>query len=74
MTAGEIKGFTGVDDPYEEPSNAEVIVDTDNESIDLSLEKIIKKLETLGYLPIPDSISEKEEEKIRKRLEDLGYL
>ena len=28
--AGEIKGFTGVDDPYEEPSNPELVVDTES--------------------------------------------
>ena len=27
--AGEIKGFTGVDDPYEEPESAEIVVDTE---------------------------------------------
>src|SRR5918992_2345572 len=30
--AGEIKGFTGVDDPYEEPSEPEVVLDTEAES------------------------------------------
>ena len=27
--AGEIKGFTGVDDPYEEPENPEIVIDTE---------------------------------------------
>lgn len=48
--AGEIKGFTGVDDPYEEPTNAEVICDTDKETPEESADKIFKKLEELGYL------------------------
>ena len=30
--AGEIKGFTGVDDPYEEPADAELVVDTEEQS------------------------------------------
>ena len=30
--AGEIKGFTGVDDPYEEPENAEVVIDTEGQT------------------------------------------
>src|SRR5579859_2100250 len=38
--AGEIKGFTGVSDPYEAPLNAEVIVRTDRESINQSLSRI----------------------------------
>jgi len=48
--AGEIKGFTGVDDPYEEPQNAEVVCETEKESIEESIAKILSKLETLGYL------------------------
>lgn len=48
--AGEIKGFTGVDDPYEEPLQAEVVCETDKETPDESAEKVVKKLEELGYL------------------------
>jgi len=48
--AGEIPGFTGVSDPYEEPLDPEVIVDTDKETIDQSLAKIMAKIEELGYL------------------------
>jgi len=47
---GKIKNFTGVDDPYEEPENPEVVVETDKESIEESLQKIFSKLEELGYL------------------------
>ena len=48
--AGEIKNFTGVDDPYEAPPNPEVLVDTDNESEDESVEKVLDYLEKNGYL------------------------
>jgi len=48
--AGEIKGFTGVDDPYEPPINPEVVCHTDQESVDESVEKVLRKLEELGYL------------------------
>ncbi len=48
--AGEIKGFTGVDDPYEPPLNAEVVCHTDTESVEESVEKVLTKLEELGYL------------------------
>ena len=34
--AGEIKGFTGIDDPYEEPINADIVCDTDKESVEES--------------------------------------
>lgn len=48
--AGEIKDFTGVDDPYEEPENPELIFDTDKESVEESARKVIEKMKSLGYL------------------------
>lgn len=48
--AGEIKGFTGIDDPYEEPLAPEVLVYTDRETKEESLAKILTKLEELGYI------------------------
>lgn len=71
--AGEIKNFTGVDDPYEEPLNPEVVCETDKETPKESVNKIIKKIEELGYIE-PQVYTEEEEEIIKKRLEDLGYI
>jgi len=51
---GEIKQFTGVSDPYEEPLSPEVVVETDVESIEESCRKILNKLEALGYLAPSD--------------------
>lgn len=48
--AGEIQGFTGVNDPYEEPANPELILDTDKESIEESALKVMRVLEEKGYL------------------------
>jgi ATP sulfurylase/adenylyl-sulfate kinase len=48
--AGEIKGFTGVDDPYEPPLSPEVVVHTDRESPRESLARILATLERLGYV------------------------
>lgn len=48
--AGEIKEFTGISDPYEEPLNPEIFLDTDKESLEESAHKVIKKLNDLGYL------------------------
>ncbi|NUO83829.1 adenylyl-sulfate kinase [candidate division KSB1 bacterium] len=48
--AGEIKEFTGVSDPYEPPENPEVICETEKETPPESAEKIINKMEELGYL------------------------
>jgi adenylyl-sulfate kinase len=47
---GEIKEFTGVSDPYEEPLNAEIVLETDKETIDQSVAKVLKRLEELGLL------------------------
>jgi adenylylsulfate kinase len=54
---GKIKNFTGVDDPYEEPENPEVVVETDKESIEESVQKIFAKLVELGYLE-PDEVED----------------
>ena len=48
--AGEIKDFTGVDDPYEEPLNPELILDTDKETVEESAGKVLDKMRSLGYL------------------------
>lgn len=48
--AGEIKNFTGVNDPYEEPVNPEVVVDSSKEKIPESVDKIMNRLRELGYL------------------------
>jgi adenylylsulfate kinase len=48
--AGEIKGFTGIDDPYEPPSGPEVVCETDTESPDESARKVIDKLIEAKYI------------------------
>lgn len=48
--AGVIKEFTGVDAPYEPPENPELVINTDKETIEESAEKVMKKLEELGYI------------------------
>jgi adenylyl-sulfate kinase len=50
--AGEIKEFTGVSDPYEEPLTPEVVVETDLESIETSADRIIHALELRGLLTV----------------------
>jgi len=74
---GEVKNFTGVDDPYEPPDNPEIICETDKESVEESVNKIIRTLEMMGYIPAGDlsgDYSPEEEQKIKKRLKDLGYI
>ena len=48
--AGQIKNFTGVDDPYEEPDNPELIIFSDNETVDESVNKVLDIFEKLGYI------------------------
>ena len=49
---GEIKNFTGIDDPYEPPDNAEVVIDTELLSPDEAAQKIILKLEAMGLIAV----------------------
>lgn len=53
--AGEIKEFTGVSDPYEEPLNPELVLDTENETPEESAGKIIAYLEERELLPLPET-------------------
>jgi adenylyl-sulfate kinase len=48
---GEVAQFTGVSDPYEEPLNPEVVVNTDRESVEESVARVMAALERLGHLP-----------------------
>ncbi len=48
--SGEIKNFTGISDPYEEPLNPEVVVHTETEEVEESAAKIMEKLKGMGYL------------------------
>src|SRR5512142_2009288 len=48
--AGEIKNFTGVDDPYESPLAPEVTVETDSQSPEESAARIIARLEELSLV------------------------
>ena len=51
--AGLITGFTGVDDPYEPPEDAEVVVDTTDVEPEEAVDAILRELSATGYLPIP---------------------
>lgn len=47
---GEISNFTGISDPYEEPLNPDVIVETDRQTEEESLSTLVARLEQLGWL------------------------
>lgn len=48
---GEIPNFTGVSDPYEEPLNPEITVETHTKPLDECVDFIISRLRELGYVP-----------------------
>ena len=50
VRAGKIKQFTGIDDPYEPPTNPEVECRTDLEELSQSVDKIFNKLKELEYI------------------------
>src|SRR6266487_1309226 len=56
--AGEITGFTGVDDPYEAPESPELVVDTILEDPQESLRDVLEKLQELGYIGNADAMIE----------------
>ena len=48
--AGEVKEFTGISAPYEEPENAEMIIDTSEMNLEQSVRAILEYLEEKGYI------------------------
>jgi len=48
--SGEIKGFTGIDDPYEAPNNAEIVLDTVNYTPEANAHRIVEYLTQKGYI------------------------
>ena len=48
--AGEITDMTGIQDPYEEPLNPEVIVETEERTAEENAKRVLEKLEELGYV------------------------
>ncbi len=76
--AGEISSFTGISDPYEKPQAPELVVDTDTETVEESLIKIISTLEDRGLVPHRDQCSlcnytEEDEFRRRQDLVALGF-
>jgi len=77
---GNIEKFTGINHPFQEPLNPEIIVDTEAQSIDDGVEHVLSQLDERGLLEerLDDEydfpITRTEEREITERLEDLGYL
>jgi adenylylsulfate kinase len=50
--AGEIKGFTGISDPYEAPEKPELVLDADTKGIDELAAEVVAYLEKNGYFKV----------------------
>lgn len=78
--AGKIDNFTGINHPFQEPINPEIIVDTVENDIDECVEDIMAQLYAIEiFNRAPDvnyefNITRQEEQSIKDRLTDLGYF
>jgi adenylylsulfate kinase len=72
----EVAHVAGINAPYEEPMKPEVLCNTDVETPEQCVTKIVSTLQILGYLPeiASSAYTAEEEEIIKRRLKDLGYI
>ena len=49
--SGEVKDFTGISAPYEEPNNPEIVLPTHKQTIEESVQTVLNYLEANGYIP-----------------------
>ncbi len=76
--AGQVANFTGISDPYEEPTAPEIVVHTDQETPDASAGRIVAELERRGVVPpasacILCDYTEEDERLVREGLASMGY-
>lgn len=75
---GEVSDIAGLHQPYEEPSDPEVVLETKDSTVEECSKMVIKKLEELKYIPVEEgtteTYSQEDEEKIMQRLKGLGYV
>jgi adenylyl-sulfate kinase len=72
--AGQIKNFTGVDDPYEPPLHPDVLCNTASEGIDTSFQRILVALEAKGFIaPSGDGVDAAREAAALRSLQEKGY-
>jgi sulfate adenylyltransferase len=55
--AGIVEQFTGISDPYEVPSDAEVVIDTTDMTPEEAAQEVILHLEREGYIGINSDLS-----------------
>jgi len=77
---GNIEKFTGINHPFQEPLNPDIVVDTEDQSVEAGVDHVLSQLEANGLLEeqLDDdysfSITRAEERELTDRLKDLGYL
>lgn len=78
--AGKIEKFTGVNHPFQEPHNPDIVVDTEDQSVADSTKHVVRRLHELDVLNNEPrggytfDITQSEEQEIKDRLAELGYL
>jgi adenylylsulfate kinase len=77
---GKIEKFTGVNHPFQEPHNPDIIVDSESMSVDESAAYVLHQLQEIGILDeevkteYDFELTAREEADIKARLSELGYL
>ena len=77
---GNIENFTGVNHPFQEPHNPDIVVDTEEMSEDASVEHILQRMDEMENFSETSSkeygfdVTRHEEEEIKEKLRRLGYL
>lgn len=77
---GNIENFTGVNHPFQKPHNPEIVVDTEQQTVEECIETIKSRLHEMGVLDdvakgeYTFKLKRSEKAEIKKRLEDLGYI
>lgn len=77
---GKIENFTGVNHPFQEPHNPDIVVDTETQTPDESVAHVERRLQELGLLDDEPGgnyafdISRSQESAIKERLRNLGYI
>jgi adenylyl-sulfate kinase len=73
--AGQMKHFTGIDDPYEAPLNPEIIIKTANETPEKSAARVLAYLAEKGFIEAPaaGSYNSEQSEKLQEKLARVGY-
>jgi len=77
---GKIEKFTGVSHPFQEPRSPDIVIDTNEESVEECKKEVLTKLDEMGILetPLEDkyefSLTQREEDEIKSNLRRKGHL